>query len=369
MPPMRFTVLHTIDGRFAGKRPYVVEGGRLEFRGYGAGDLFLCQGGSVVGIGGLYRFLTAMSGVSDAFVVRAAPRDGIDLKRPIRRRYNNPEGGNDLVPYPRNWIALDLDDFPVMDPLGEGAHIREAARYARDGLLPSAFRGVDCVVTPTTKTGLRGSTRARLRLWFILDRAIGDKRLGQWAADVELVTRIGLDPVTMRSVQPIYTARAPYPAGFVDPVAHEDRVFILDGAISDCVSIDLDEFTSRASALRGQMQAQHTAQIAQRAFSTTTPQGGWFEYGLRTVGVGNHVREAAVRTIGRAVSEGASDDEIEEGILDLVEPYGGLERVDSYGGLDGWLRRTIRDIRARQSAQDARAHAARRRLHSFLSKR
>ncbi|MEK4034529.1 hypothetical protein WOA01_16775 [Methylocystis sp. IM2] len=271
------------------------------------------------------------------------------------------------MPRPRNWAPLDLDDFPVPEPYGNGENIRAAALHARDNLLPAAFRGVDCIATPTTQSGWRGPDKARVRLWFAIHPPIDDTRLGAWATSVQLVTRIGLDPATLRTVQPIYTARAPYPEGFTDPIAPEDRVMFLEGSISDRVFLDVDEFMARAVAIQAELDAKHRAELAARPTPTSSGAEGWLDYGRQIIGLGGHVREAAVRTIGHAVLAGASDEEIEDGLLDLIEPYGGMERVDSYGGLDGWLRRTIRDIRLRQSAQDTRANDARSRLRNFLN--
>lgn len=361
-PEMRFTVLYTVYGGFAGKEPYLTDEGELKFRDYVAGGWFYAQTVAALGIGGLFRFLTHMSTTPAAFVVRGGVRADVDLNRAIQRRFKHPEGGNDLVATPRNWVALDLDDVAVPAPLGRGDHFRAAAAHVRDRLLPDAFHGVRCVVTATTKSGLRGDGLARMRLWFALNRHVYDDPLRQWAKETVLATGIGLDPAVMGTNQPIYTARPTFPEGFPDPISKEDRVFILDGENGDVVFLDLCEFFDDADEITHAARAERRASFS----SSSTASDDWAEELREMIGTDGHVRDHVMRAIGRAVAAGIDDANIVETLIDTIIEYD-PGRFDDYGG-EPEIARWVSDIRDRHDAQIASSNAARARLQTFLNK-
>jgi hypothetical protein len=357
---MRLTVLIKTEGGIAGKSSFVNENGKLDWIDYEAGWLFHAQPTLVRGIKGFGPLLRSLAKQPSAFIIRGGISAASREKNAICRRYKNPKGSNDVVAEPRNYIIFDCDDVTVPAPLGEGKHIRACAAYIRDNLLPACFIGIACAVTASAKSGLRGPEKARLRMIFALSEHYDDEVLRQYVKDLELVERIGLDPAVLVTNQPVYTYRAPFPDGFADPIAPEDRAFTLDGLLGDRVHLNPFEFRERADKLRGVVATERSATIA------ASGAADWMAYGASIIGVDGHCREAANSTIGRAILDGVSDQEIEEGIITLFEPFGGLARIDAYGGVDGWLRRTIKDFRRSEVSKIKATEAARSELNKFL---
>jgi hypothetical protein len=117
----------------------------------------------------------------------------------------------------RAWLALDLDGLP----LPSGADPRDLAgcgAIAR-AALPTAFHDVACIVWATASHGFKPG--ARLRLWFLLSRALSGFECKRWLHDAPV------DRSVFGAVQPIYTA-APAFIGMSDPLP--SRLVTLPGA-------------------------------------------------------------------------------------------------------------------------------------------
>ena len=118
---------------------------------------------------------------------------------------------------PRAWLALDLDSLPLPDH-ADPRDLAACGAIARASL-PGAFHEAACIVAATASHTFKPG--ARLRLWFMLSRALGGAECKRWLA------RAPVDRSVFGAVQPIYTA-APLFIGMVDPLPH--RLVVLPGA-------------------------------------------------------------------------------------------------------------------------------------------
>lgn len=170
-------------------------------------------------IAGLYALLVRQDRRPREFVIRAALRPGVDPRRVRRTLHRDAASGEPpfFVAIPRAWAAFDFDSVEApagLDPAREPA---EAGMFLRD-LLPDPFTEAACVVQATSGCGFK--PELRYRLWFVLSRALHGQEIDGWCAHPDL------DPVTLRDVEPIYTAR-PILEGVADPIPQ--RLVLLSG--------------------------------------------------------------------------------------------------------------------------------------------
>ncbi|MCR0980631.1 hypothetical protein [Roseomonas populi] len=119
---------------------------------------------------------------------------------------------------PRAWVALDCDGIPA--PVGLDVLDLVACGSAAREVMPPAFRAAASVVTATAGHAIKPGLR--LRLWFLLERALTGAECQRWLRGVP-----GVDPSTLRAAQVTYTA-APLFVDMVDPLPR--RLMVLDGA-------------------------------------------------------------------------------------------------------------------------------------------
>lgn len=106
----------------------------------------------------------SLAGRAWDMIVIGAPAPGLDLARPQFRHWARPDTKeNTLMAVPRAWVPVDCDDVTVPEGLGAGDRMPEAAEYVRDTKLPPEFGGVECVVTATSNSGMKGPCVARFR--------------------------------------------------------------------------------------------------------------------------------------------------------------------------------------------------------------
>jgi hypothetical protein len=150
-------------------------------------------------------------------VVRAAPKPDLDLTRWQKRRVKDRDGEPaTLDDIPRDWLALDVDEFDGgaedLPPFTEEPAVWAAAVRRLLGL-----QDVACVWQATSSAGLK--TGARLRLWCLLDAPAENRRLGWWCDEMNAVVGFPLlDAAVTRPAQLVYTA-APILEGAGDPMA------------------------------------------------------------------------------------------------------------------------------------------------------
>jgi len=123
-----------------------------------------------------------------------------------------------LTDAPRRWVALDCDGIPA--PEGMDRRDLEACGLLARLTMPEAFHGAACIVQATAGHAIKPGLR--LRLWFLLERALTGAECQRWLRGVP-----GVDPSTLRAAQVIYTA-APLFIDMADPMP--SRLAMLPGA-------------------------------------------------------------------------------------------------------------------------------------------
>ena len=179
------------------------------------------------------RFLATARNV---MIMMGEVAPGVDVGQPQRRLWAAEPGQNTLVSVDRAWLPVDLDDVEVPAPFDKGDCLDAAAAYVRDHLMPNEFHGVECVVTATSSTGLRGSGTARMRLYFLLDQKWPLAALKGWARRLRLSLAVPIDDAVIQAGQPIYTAR-PVFRGMDDPVPEHLWAFVLPGSRGERVPL------------------------------------------------------------------------------------------------------------------------------------
>ena len=117
------------------------------------------------------RELRRMAQQDRLILCMGAPRFGLDLTIPHRRLWardlrTRSVNANTMEGAARAWLAIDVDDAGVPRGLGDPGLYVEGATYIRDLVLPEEFRDATMVVSPSARTGLRGPSLLRARLWF-----------------------------------------------------------------------------------------------------------------------------------------------------------------------------------------------------------
>jgi hypothetical protein len=199
--------------RLATKRIVAGEDGKPIIDTYDDAKHFAVREVPVAGIRDLARILDRLQRCPRAFVIRGAPRPGIDRQRARRLavQHVDPTTGELLEPTflarARRWLAVDFDTLPL--PGGFDWRDGELAALHLIRHLPGTFAGRSCVWTYTSGAGFK--PELRMRLWFWLDRPVSEAEAGRWLAGCPV------DRSLYRIVQPHYTA-APILEGLPPPV-------------------------------------------------------------------------------------------------------------------------------------------------------
>lgn len=167
----------------------------------------------------LAALLHDLAGRRDTCVLRGAILDQTRARGVRRLLHPDPDTGQapTLADAARAWLALDVDGLPL--PADADPHDLYLCGDLARTALPVAFHDAACVVAATAGHGFKDG--ARLRLWFLLDRALSGAECKRWLRDAPV------DMSVFGAVQPIYTA-APLFIGMVDPLPR--RLVTLDGA-------------------------------------------------------------------------------------------------------------------------------------------
>lgn len=138
----------------------------------------------------LERILLELAKEPNKCVIRGELRP--DAPTPLRRRRTH------FSDEPQAWVMLDIDSVRLPKALRgmpyTGAHVAVALRQ-----LPDAFQGAGCCWQASASAGT--GSKLKLHLWFLLDAPLSSAQLRRWLAGAEAI-----DPATLRSVQPHYTA-------------------------------------------------------------------------------------------------------------------------------------------------------------------
>jgi hypothetical protein len=162
---------------------------------------------AVDGIDHLEEDLRRLLDQHDRCIVRGAIADPGRCRGVRRLLHADADDPPSLVDVPRRWLALDIDglsrpaDMPASD-------IPRCAEIAISRL-PGEFHGGRCVAQGTANHGVKPGLR--LRLWFWLNRPVGNPELKRWLASIPV------DHSLFGAVQITYTAR-PIFQGRGDPL-------------------------------------------------------------------------------------------------------------------------------------------------------
>lgn len=180
------------------------------------------------------------------YIVRGAPREGVDLSRARRLLHPDTKGKTTtpptLEPCDRAWIGLDVDKLvfpdgldPVKDPAAALSFLLPA--------LPPEFDEVDVVVSWGSSMGIKPG-KFSAHVFALLDRAYSDAELTRWGKQARAHLP-GLDVAVFRPAQPFYTA-APRCIGFPDPFA-ENRITLITRSKRTAALVIPDAATVAAS--------------------------------------------------------------------------------------------------------------------------
>ena len=292
------------------------------------------------------RALRAMA-APRLIVCMGEPKPGLDLSPPQRRLWARSDPSeNTIVAIPRAWVAIDVDDAPVSPGLGALDRYVEGAIFVRDTLLPQEFRGYTMVVSPSARTGLRGSTLLRARLWFLLDREYDLPVLKGWTRGLRAVAGVG-DSAICRAGQPIYTGRPRF-VGMRDPIppqlwaaAVRDR--------KDRVALVADRYAPAIVEIERKI-----------GLASTTHGADWRGFLDSTVGGELSFFEPLSKGLGLAARSNEPDSAVVNFTLSIIKQRADAARISKYDA--GWLGRSLRHFRGMDNNASATREAALARL-------
>jgi hypothetical protein len=211
----------------------------------------------------LLRLLRGLERDARACVIRGEPVPGTDLTETRRKKVEN---GGAFADVRRAYIMLDLDGVKL--PVGTSVidDPRDAARIVVDLIAAHVpeLDGVSAVVQFSSSAGLAEMAEAELaaglpqrwdgvvkpdggigaHVWYWLDKPVNGAELDRWAAAAN--ARIGhrfIDPATLRTVQPHYTAGPVFDTGLRDPLAGR-RTLLIEGE-AEAATLDIPPVQQR----------------------------------------------------------------------------------------------------------------------------
>ena len=222
--------------------------------------------------------------------------------RGVARRRSRGEAAT-IVDAPRLLLPFDVDGQTVPEGLGSPQLFISAAKYFVSAFLPSEFRKSSFIVSPTSSTGIKSLNKLNCRIWFMLSAPASSDAIIAFAQDLRR-KNIEIDPAIYRPAQPIYLAR-PVFLNCPDPISTAATVVLRD---APTVTIDFAPYVAAA---------EHYATAETAALRSSN--GDWREMGEKIIGGAGNCFGPLTRTIGAAVTAGASLSEIQifvDGVLD-----------------------------------------------------
>ncbi len=220
----------------------------------------------VAGIHDLLAALQAIEPNPAVCIIRGEPIEGADLENTARKARKN---GGAFADVPRRWVMLDLDHVRLPASASVLADPQDAARIVLDLVTSHVpeLEGVSAVVQFSSSAGIGDLAEAEAvaglpprwadvvkpgagigaHIWFWLTEAVGEAELDRWAKAVN--ERVGdklIDPATLRTVQPLFTAAPIFAAPLVDPLAGR-RTWLIEGD-ADAATLDIPPIPARGAA-------------------------------------------------------------------------------------------------------------------------
>lgn len=345
LPGFKATQLGLVDaGRCAVKSLTKLADGSITSNEYDHGFEWLFKpfdGGSDFDRMG--RELRLMAVMDRVILCMGAPIAGLDLNQPhVRRWARSGLFENTMLAVPRAWIAIDVDDAVVPHGLGDPARYVEGAIHVRDHMLPKEFHGATTIVSPSARTGLRGPTLLRCRLWFLLDKPYELLALKRWTCGLKAIFGVG-DSAIIQAGQPIYVGRARF-VGMADPIPPQMRAVVVRGR-HDRVSLDVERYEPAV------VMIDHKLRTASMAAGDD-----WKAFLVQTLGGELSFFEPLSKGLGIAARSSASDPEIIAFTLALLAKRADAGRIAQYDAQ--WLARTLRSFREKDNSGRRRREAA-----------
>jgi hypothetical protein len=293
------------------------------------------------------RELRLMAVMERVILCMGAPVAGLDLDQPhVRRWARSALFENTMLAVPRAWIAVDVDDAVVPHGLGDRTRFVEGAIHVRDHLLPEEFHSATMVVSPSARTGLRGPTLLRCRLWHLLDKPYELLALKRWTRGLKAIVGVG-DSAIIQAGQPIYVGRAIF-LGMADLIPPQMRAVVARGR-HDRVSLDVERYEPAVVTIDHKLRTMSTA-----------CGDDWRGFLVQTLGGELSFFEPLSKGLGIAARSNDSDAQILAFTLALIAKRADAGRIAQYDAQ--WIVRTIKRFRDMDDAGRRRREAALARL-------
>ena len=288
------------------------------------------------------RELRRMAQQDRVILCMGSPTFGLDLTIPHRRLWARDVNANTMVATARAWLAIDVDDASVPRGLGDPGLYVEGATYIRDLVLPAEFHDATMVVSPSARTGLRGPSLLRARLWFLLDQTHELPTLKSWTRGLKTSAGVG-DSAIVQAAQPIYVGRARF-VGIADPIPPKLWAAVARGS-KDRVALVADRFDPVV------------VEIERKIGAALLAAGDDWRFFLhQTVGGDLSFFEPLTRGLGIAARSGDADTAIVAFTLALLKRRADKARIAQYDA--AWIAYSLRRFRAMDDDIRGRREAA-----------
>jgi hypothetical protein len=221
-----FTVLHSVNGKYATKQFSQDKEGNIKNRSYGSEKFFRIESIAVANFRELCEALDQVAKDPYAFIIRGEPVPGINQAYTRRLLHPDPKTGDPatFAAVGRHWLLIDVDHVPA-PPLTDPVTDPEGAIQAVIGMLPPELQDASVYWQFSSSQSLPGSENTlSVHLVYWSEVPYTDDELNRWAAAVNNTTRI-IDPAVFRAVQPNYIA-SPLFRNFRDPLPRRSGVTV-----------------------------------------------------------------------------------------------------------------------------------------------
>lgn len=314
--------------------------GRVERREFGNATWFSAEAATARSIADLHQLLLRLEADARACIIRGAALAETDLASTRRKKAEN---GGAFADVPRSWIMLDADAIPLpagASVLSEPEDVAQHLLELFSGFAPE-LEGASAIVQFSSSAGIAEMAAAEraaglpdrwadlakgdtvsAHIWFRLAEPLDGAALDRWAAGANHRAGIkAVDPATLRTVQPHYTAAPIFGAGLHDPLRGR-RTLLVRGAV-DAVRLSVP-----AEAPRGERTADN---------GTSANAGLGFRWHLEMIGdrvAGFH--EPINAAIAAFVAANWPDPDV-EALIELLQDR--VERADPGNRSDAEIKR------------------------------
>jgi hypothetical protein len=245
---------------------------------------FAVQEAPISGLADLHALLLTLERDPEAFIIRGQPTELTVMERARRLKVGSiaklkegqkptPSDAGSFAEVPRHWVGLDLDGLAVpganvmhephhaaallLDMIGELvpdlASVSAVVQFSSSAGLAERVEADAAAGIPSMWSGVaKGAGVVPAHIWYWLAEPVGETELKRWAAAVGAACgkRGLIDPATLHTVQPHYTAAPIFEAGLLDPVPHA-RTLLIEGE-SDAARLTIPAEPERPAYTPGQ---------------------------------------------------------------------------------------------------------------------